>query len=115
MRQREIQALEGHIRTVPEDARRAACCSPPTTRDGRTEEAMREANLGVTLRPNEATVLYNAACVFCQLGRKAEGMAALKKAWDAGSSTPTGAARPRPRAAPRRARVREALPDTEGA
>jgi TolB-like protein len=53
--------------------------------------------------------------VFCQLGRKAEGMAALKKAWDAGSSTPTGAARPRPRAAPRRARVREALPDTEGA
>jgi non-specific serine/threonine protein kinase len=54
---------------------------------------MREANLGVTLRPNEATVLYNAACVFCQLGRKAEGMAALKKAWDAGFIDPDWARR----------------------
>ena len=31
-------------------------------------------------------MLYNAACAFCQLGRKAEAMEALKKAWDAGFS-----------------------------
>ena len=93
MRQREIQALEGHIRTVPEDARARLLLAADYAATGRTEEAMREANLGVTLRPNEATVLYNAACVFCQLGRKAEGMAALKKAWDAGFIDPDWARR----------------------
>jgi hypothetical protein len=36
------------------------------------------------LRPNEATVHYNAACTFCKLGRKTEGMEALTKAWNAG-------------------------------
>jgi len=93
MRQREIQALEGHIRTVPEDARARLLLAADYAATGRTEEAMREANLGVTLRPNEATVLYNAACVFCQLGNKAEGMAALKKAWDAGFIDPDWARR----------------------
>jgi non-specific serine/threonine protein kinase len=45
---------------------------------------MREANLATVLRPNEPTVLYNAACTFCMLGRKAEALQAIKKAWDAG-------------------------------
>jgi len=93
MRQREIQALESHIRTVPEDARARLLLAADYAATGHTEEAMREANLGVTLRPNEATVLYNAACVFCQLGKKAEGMAALKKAWDAGFIDPDWARR----------------------
>ena len=93
MRQREIQALENHIRTVPEDARARLLLAADYAATGRSEEAMREASLGVTLRPNEATVLYNAACVFCQLGQKAEGMAALKKAWDAGFIDPDWARR----------------------
>jgi serine/threonine protein kinase/Tfp pilus assembly protein PilF len=93
MRQREIQALERHIQTVPEDARARLLLAADYAAVGHTEEAMREANLGITLRPNEATVLYNAACVFCQLGRKAEGMAALKKAWDAGFIDPDWARR----------------------
>jgi hypothetical protein len=38
----------------------------------------------VALRPNEATVLYNAACVFCGLKDKAQALDALRKAWDAG-------------------------------
>ena len=36
------------------------------------------------LRPNEATVLYNAACTFCSLNRKADALDALGKAWRAG-------------------------------
>jgi len=51
---------------------------------GRFPEAIREANLAIALRPNEATVLYNAACVFCSMEQKDEAMASLKKAWDAG-------------------------------
>ena len=43
-----------------------ACCWPPTTRSlERVDDAVREANLAMALRPNEATVLYNAACAFC--------------------------------------------------
>ena len=45
---------------------------------------MREANLAMPLRPNEATVHYNAACTFCNLNKKAEAMDALRKAWRAG-------------------------------
>jgi non-specific serine/threonine protein kinase len=93
MRQREIQALENHIRTVPEDARARLLLAADYAATGRTEEAMREANLGIALRPNEATLLYNAACVFCQLGKKADGMAALKKAWEAGFIDPDWARR----------------------
>ncbi len=29
-------------------------------------------------------MIYNAACVFCQLGKKPEALDALRKAWDAG-------------------------------
>ena len=32
---------------------------------GRVEDALRELNLAVTLRANEASILYNAACVYC--------------------------------------------------
>ena len=93
MRQREIQALENHLKTVPEDARARLLVAADYAAAGHTEEAMREATLGMALRPNEATVLYNAACVFCQLGKKAEGLAALKKACDAGFTDPDWARR----------------------
>ena len=45
---------------------------------------MREVNIAIMLRPNEAMVLYNAACAFCKLGRKEKAMDALSKAWRAG-------------------------------
>ena len=52
--------------------------------EGRNEEAVRETNLAMTLRPNEATVLYNAACCFASLNRRADALDALRKAWEAG-------------------------------
>jgi tetratricopeptide (TPR) repeat protein len=87
-RQREIETLELHLRTVPEDARARLLLAADYAALGRPEEAMREANLGIALRPNEANVLYNAACVFCQLGKKDEGMAALRNAYNAGFIDP---------------------------
>ena len=45
---------------------------------------MREANLAMVLRPNEAAVLYNAACTFCSLNKRAEAIDALKRAHRAG-------------------------------
>ena len=93
MRQREVLALENHLKTVPEDARARSVLAGDYAAMGRVDEAVREANLSITLRPNEATVLYNAACVFCQLERKAEALSVLRKAWEAGSKDPSWARR----------------------
>jgi non-specific serine/threonine protein kinase len=84
MRQREILALEGHVKEVPEDARARMLLAGDYAALGQVDAAVRETNLAMTLRPSESLVLYNAACVFCQLERKADAMAALKKAWDSG-------------------------------
>jgi hypothetical protein len=51
---------------------------------GRVDDAIRELNLAVTLRANEASILYNAACVYCGLKKKQEALDALAKAWAAG-------------------------------
>jgi non-specific serine/threonine protein kinase len=82
--QQRIQVLERHIQRVPEDARGRTLLATDYARMGRTDDAVREAQLAMALRPNEATVMYNAACVFCQLGRKPEALQALRKAWEAG-------------------------------
>ena len=84
VRQRQILALENHLRSVPEDARARVLLAGGYAETGRKEDAVREANLAVALRPNEATVLYNAACVFCGLKNKAEALEALRKCWNAG-------------------------------
>ena len=79
-----IQVLEGHLKKVPEDARGRTLLASDYAKLGRVEDAMREANLAMALRPDESMVMYNVACVFCQLGRKPEGLDALRKAWQAG-------------------------------
>ena len=92
MRQREIQALETHVRTAPEDARARTLLAGDASL-GQVEAAEREASLAISLSPNEGIVLYNAACVFCQLGKKPEALAAIQKAWDAGFRDPDWARR----------------------
>jgi non-specific serine/threonine protein kinase len=84
VRLRVVQALESHLREVPEDARARILLASYYADEGRGEDAVREASLAMVLRPNEATVLYNAACTFCSLGRRAEALDALKKSWTAG-------------------------------
>jgi serine/threonine protein kinase/tetratricopeptide (TPR) repeat protein len=93
MRQREIQALEAHIRTVPEDARARTLLAGDYASLGMVDAAEREAALAISLRPHEAIVLYNAACVFCQLGKKKEALDAIRQSWDAGFRDPDWARR----------------------
>jgi tetratricopeptide (TPR) repeat protein len=84
VRGRLLQAFENHLREVPEDARARILRAGMYAQEGRTEDSVREANLAMVLRPNEATVLYNAACTFAALGKRDEAIDALRKAWDAG-------------------------------
>jgi serine/threonine protein kinase/Tfp pilus assembly protein PilF len=83
-RQRRVVALENHIKHVPEDARARILLGGDYAAMDRVDDAIRETNFAIALRSNEATVLYNAACNFCQLKRKPEALVALRKAWDAG-------------------------------
>jgi tetratricopeptide (TPR) repeat protein len=82
--QRWVAALQEHLKKVPEDARARILLAANYADMDRADDAVREANFAVALRSNEATVLYNAACVFSALKRKPEAMEVLKKAWDAG-------------------------------
>jgi serine/threonine protein kinase/Tfp pilus assembly protein PilF len=84
MSQRFTVALETHLRQVPEDARARVLLGVNYARVGREEDALRELNLAVTLRANEASILYNAACAYCGLKRKPEALDTLRRAWEAG-------------------------------
>ena len=70
---------------MPEDARARVLLGAFYAELERGDDALRELNLAVTLRANEASILYNAACVYCILKRKAEALDTLRKAWEAGS------------------------------
>jgi TolB-like protein/Flp pilus assembly protein TadD len=82
--QQRIELLESHLKKVPEDARGRTLLATDYAFVGRPDDAVRDANLAMTLRPNDAMVQYNVACVFGQLGRKTEALDAIKKAWEAG-------------------------------
>ena len=84
MAHRVIVALENHLKQVPEDARARVLLGSYYAGLERVDDALRELNLAVTLRANEASILYNAACVYCCLKRKPEALDALHKAWEAG-------------------------------
>ncbi len=85
MTERFSVALENHLKHVPEDARARILLGANYARLKREGDALRELNLAVTLRANEASILYNAACVYCRLNKRTEAMDALRKAWEAGS------------------------------
>ncbi|HUM03181.1 MAG TPA: protein kinase [Thermoanaerobaculia bacterium] len=84
VRQRQILALENHLRSVPEDPRARVLLASNYASSGRREDATREANLAVALRPNDAIVLYNLACTFCMMEKKPEALDAIRKAWNSG-------------------------------
>jgi len=84
MTHRLIAALENHLKQVPEDARARILLGGEYAHLARTEDALRELNMAVTLRADEALILYNAACLYCSLNRKAEALDTLRKAWGVG-------------------------------
>jgi tetratricopeptide (TPR) repeat protein len=115
VRLRLTQTLENHLREVPEDARARILLGGMYSQEHRVDDAIRETNLAMTLRPNEATVLYNAACTFANSRTPRRGD--RRAAQGVGRRLPgrrVDAPRPGPRAAPRRARVRQALPRPPG-
>jgi non-specific serine/threonine protein kinase len=91
--QQRALVLEEHLKNVPEDARARCLLALDYAAVGRLDDAGREASLAMALRANDATVLYNLACVFCQLQRKDDGMNALRRAYELGFRDPAWARR----------------------
>jgi serine/threonine protein kinase len=81
---RVVSVLEVHLKQVPEDARARVLLGAYLADLGREEDALRELNLAMTLRANEASILYNAACAYCLLNKKAPALDILRQAWEAG-------------------------------
>jgi serine/threonine protein kinase len=86
--QRRVQVFESHLQKVPEDARARVLLASDYARLARAEDATREANMAMALRPGDGLTLYNVGCVFCSLKKKPEALAALRKACDAGFRDP---------------------------
>ncbi len=90
---RRIVALENHLKQVPEDARARILMAADYAELNREEDAIKELNLAITLRANEASILYNAACTYALLKRKKEAIDTLRMAWEAGFKDATWARR----------------------
>jgi len=82
--QRAIQIMENQIARVPEDARARSLLSNYYSQIGRREDAIREMQFAVALRPTDPTMHYNTACTYCALGMKDEAIESLKQAWKFG-------------------------------
>ena len=51
---------------------------------GRFDDAKREADMAMILRPDDSMILYNIACVYCAMNNAGDALTAIKKAWEAG-------------------------------
>ena len=80
------RALEQQLETVPEDVRARMLIAGIYAYIGMREEAVRQLQTAVALRPNDSNVLYNAACTYALLHREAEALEMLASAIKAGWS-----------------------------
>lgn len=86
---REIAIYEEYLKKVPEDARARILLAGGYAMQGRLDDAKREADMAMALRPDDAMILYNSACAYCAMNNLKDAMTALKKAWEAGYRNPT--------------------------
>ncbi|MGH9509452.1 MAG: protein kinase domain-containing protein [Terriglobales bacterium] len=82
--ERQRRALEQQLEMVPEDVRARMLLANRYASLGRNEDAIRELQIAVTMRPKDSNILYNASCTYGILQKKAEALALLKRAIEAG-------------------------------
>lgn len=85
---REIAIFEAQLKKTPEDARVRVLLAGNYAEQGRFEDAQREVDLAMALRPDDTMILYNIACTLCSMDNPKDAMVALKKAWEAGYRNP---------------------------
>jgi serine/threonine protein kinase/Flp pilus assembly protein TadD len=94
VRDRMTKVLRQQLEVVPEDVRARILLATNLAYLGHdADEAIRHLQTAVALRPGDPNTLYNAACTYGVLGRKAEALEAVKKAFAAGFGNPGWAAK----------------------
>ncbi len=83
-REMEMRTLEHQLEIVPEDVRARSLLAADYANMGRTDDAVRHLEMTVALRPNDSNILYNAACTYAVLDKKAEALALLRRSLAAG-------------------------------
>ena len=92
--ERFIKALRQQLEIVPEDVRaRILLATQLANFKEHEDETLRHLQTAVALRPGDPSTLYNAACTYGVLGKKAEALETLKKAFGVGYSNQDWAAR----------------------
>ncbi len=85
VRDRMAMVLRQQLERVPEDVRARILLATNLAYEGQDpDEAIRHLQTAVALRPGDPNTLYNAACTYGVLGRKAEALETLKKAFASG-------------------------------
>jgi serine/threonine protein kinase/Tfp pilus assembly protein PilF len=88
LREREIAVLSQQLKDVPEDVRARILLAADYAAVGRDQDAVRELQKAVDLRPHDSNILYNAACTYGVLKRKPEAIEMLRRAKTAGYQNP---------------------------
>jgi len=83
-REKLTSALQQQLERVPEDVRARILLGAMLALTGSEEESIRQLQTAVALRPNDANILYNAACTYGVMKRKPETLEMLKRAVAAG-------------------------------
>jgi serine/threonine protein kinase/Flp pilus assembly protein TadD len=85
VRDRMTKVLRQQLERVPEDVRARVLLATNLAYYGQdADEAIRHLKTAVALRPNDPNTLYNAACTYGVLGRKAEALETIKRTFAAG-------------------------------
>ncbi len=92
-RKRELKVLRQQLELVPEDVRARILLATNLAYFHQDEdESIRHLQTAVALRPGDPNTLYNAACTYGLLGKTAEALDTIKKAFAAGYGNPDWAA-----------------------
>lgn len=83
-REMECGILERQLELVPEDVRARSLLAADYANMDRPDDAVRHLEMAVALRPNDSNVLYNAACTYGVLGKKADAMDLVRRSLAAG-------------------------------
>jgi serine/threonine protein kinase/Flp pilus assembly protein TadD len=85
MTDRMIKVLRQQLELVPEDVRARILLATNLAYSGNdADESIRHLQTAIALRPGDSNTLYNAACTYGVLGKKAEALDTLRKAFAAG-------------------------------
>jgi len=86
LRRREREVLENQLQRFPDDVRARILLASDQASAGETDAAIMHVKIAVAMRPNDANVLYNAACTYGILGMKVDALETFRRSVDAGYS-----------------------------